>query len=266
MGQSFEYQKKYQVAKQMYLDGMSLTKISQELHMDRGTLSKNLKQDGIEIINKQNITKFNENFFDIIDNEHKAYWLGFLYADGSVSSDEKRNVIELSLQASDVGHLQKFITDLNFTEEKHIFLDDVRCRVHLVNKHVKTSLINLGCVPQKSFILKFPTVQQVPDEFLYDFIRGYVDGDGSVMIGKNHLGEYIKPRLSILGTKEFIQGLLDRTNWKPLCIQHPSNIYNIEWNGKYVMDYLNQLYQNATIYLDRKYKKYLELYQINCRS
>ena len=66
-------------------------------------------------------------------------------------------------------------------------------------------------------------------------------------------------------TKEFIEGLLERTGWKPMTIQHLSGAYSIEWGGQYNINYLNQLYANANIYLDRKYQKYLEILSI-CRS
>lgn len=262
-GRTNEYKKKYEIAKKMYLEeGKSLTQIGKELKMDRGQLSINFKKDGIEIINKQNITKFNENFFDKINSEEKAYWLGFLYADGAISSSD--NTIELSLQSKDIHHLEKFRDNLGFLKDKHIFQDETRCRFMFKNKHLKQSLINLGCSPQKSLTLCFPTEEQVPTEFLFDFIRGYVDGDGSVMIGQNHLGVYNKPRLSILGTENFLMALIEKTGWRAVKLQHPSKAYAVEWGGFYVMKYLNQLYSNASIYLDRKYEKYLTLK--NCRS
>ena len=261
------YEEKYQKAKDMYLNqGLSLTKICKELHMDIGSLSKNLKADGVEIINKQNLVKFNEHFFDIIDNEHKAYWLGFLYADGYISINS--NTIELTLKSSDIEHLQKFVKDLEFTVDKHIFQDNIRCRLQIANKHMKECLIKLGCTPQKSLTLIFPTEEQVPNKFLFDFLRGYIDGDGSIMIGKNHRGEYVKPRLNILGTKEFLTSLIENTGWRTAAISQKTGnqAYDVEWGGKYVLDYLKQLYQNATIYLDRKYEKYLILCEIlNCR-
>lgn len=262
MGQSKEYKKKYEIAKNMYLlEGKSLTQISKELSMDRGSLANNFKVEGIKVINKQNITKFNEKYFDVIDCEEKAYQLGFLYADGAISSTN--NTIEISLQSKDYNHLVKLKCSLGFEEDKHIFKDDIRCRLSFGNKHLKESLIKLGCTEKKSLTLNFPTEEQVPNKYLYDFIRGYVDGDGSVMIGKNHLGKYVKPRLSILGTYNFLTTLLEKTQWRQVKIQHPSNAYCIEWGGEYVMDYLNLLYSNANIYLDRKYEKYLKL--VHCR-
>ena len=59
------------------------------------------------------------------------------------------------------------------------------------------------------------------------------------MIGKNHLGEYVKPRLSILGTKEFLTVLIERTKWREAKIRNPSQAYSVEWGGNYAMEYLN---------------------------
>ena len=262
MGKSKEYKEKYEIAKKEYLKSCeSLTSICKKFKIDRGTFSSNLKSDGIEIVNKQNIAKFNEEIFEVIDTEEKAYWLGFLYADGYVESGN-RNAIELSLKSSDIEHLRKFSSFLGFDDNKHIFQDEVRCRFYFRNKKVKNRLISLGCVPQKSLILKFPSEEQVPRELIRHFIRGYVDGDGSLMLGKNHLGEYVKPRFNILGTENFLEGILDVTGWRKLKIQHPSNAYCIEWSGFYVKDYLDFLYKDSTIYLDRKYNKYLKITNI----
>ncbi|WP_337743098.1 hypothetical protein [Fusobacterium gonidiaformans] len=57
------------------------------------------------------------------------------------------------------------------------------------------------------------------------------------MIGKNHLGIYNKPRISILGTEEFLTTLIEKTGWKRTKIRHPSGAYEVEWSGYYVMEY-----------------------------
>ena len=44
--------------------------------------------------------------FDTIDSEEKAYWLGFIYADGWIS--DANNCFTLTLQQRDVEHLLKF--------------------------------------------------------------------------------------------------------------------------------------------------------------
>ena len=45
--------------------------------------------------------------------------------------------------------------------------------------------------------------------------------------------------------------------WKENKISHPSGAFSTEWRGKYVYNYLEDLYENATIFLDRKYQRYL---------
>lgn len=249
-----EYEEKYSRAKHLYLEEhKTLTEIGKELHMSRNRLSKKFKAEGIEVVNPQNCTKFDDTVFESITTEEQAYWLGFLYADGSVSSTA--NTVELSLQASDVKHLIKFKHFLGFKEDKYIYLDNFRCRLRFSNKKVKQNLCALGCVPQKTLILTFPTVDQVPKPFVKDFIRGYVDGDGCIHIRRNGL-----PYLQIAGTEAFLQGLLDATGWKRNKVYTPphANVYTIAWSGKNALDYLDSMYGNATIFLNRKY----ELYQL----
>ena len=54
------------------------------------------------------------------------------------------------------------------------------CSISIVNDHLVNSLNNKGVLYKKSKILTFPTIQQVPKNLLFHFIRGYFDGDGSV--------------------------------------------------------------------------------------
>lgn len=259
-----EYLKKYERAKELYLKhNFSLTKAAGEVGIDRRSLSNSLKEEGYEIINKQNMTKFDDTVFDKIDTEEKAYWLGFLYADGSISSN--RNEVELSLKSSDIEHLEKFKSFLNFSIDKHIFQDSIRCRLHITNKHLKESLINLGCTPRKSLTITFPSEDKVPQNLQKDFIRGYIDGDGSIMINTRHNAG----RLNILGTADMLNGIVNSMNWRQTKIRKKDTekVYTIEWSGFYVTDYLDQIYKDATIYLDRKYQKYLEIKALtNCRS
>ena len=95
----------------LYNNGYSLTEISKIVGNSRQCIAKHLKLRGIEVVNRQNLHRINETIFDVIDTEEKAYWLGFLYADGYVSNHDKnknRNVIELTLALNDFSHIKKF--------------------------------------------------------------------------------------------------------------------------------------------------------------
>ena len=247
-----------------YNQGISLSKLAKEFETTVQTLSKKLKERGIEVINRQNLTKFNENIFDIIDSEDKAYWLGFIFADGYISSRD--NGFELSLSAEDTEHLVKFNTFMQHNKDnvkigkaKCNGKEYTRCRWGVVNKHLWNTLNNLGCTPQKSNILKFPNLEIFSDrKLIIAFIRGYFDGDGCITAYTNG-----KPKASFLGTEDFLNIL------KNLLLMYGIN------TGKLVIDprekytrtlnvsqpdslkFLHLIYKDSNIYLTRKYNKYL---------
>lgn len=258
----------------------SITKIASKYGIDKGALSRRLKSLGIEVINYQNKVTFDETIFDSIDTEEKAYWLGFIYADGTVSSTS--NLFELSLKASDVEHLNKFNTFMKCTTKNKVKINKVncgeiiseRCRWHSKNSHLKQSLIKLGCVPNKSLILTFPDKSLFKNESLIrHFIRGYWDGDGCLTW---HNKSHTIPCMSILGTEDFLTGLKNnlplKFDYKLTLANHNTlnsitKTFNIM--GKNGYELAKYLYENATIYLDRKYEKYLEycrLYEESCRE
>ena len=95
-------------------NGLSYAKIAKEIGKSKQTVSYYLKQKGygpnekyIRINQNQPNKKYvDESFFDNIDTEEKAYWLGFMYADGCVNTSS--NSFELSLKEEDYDHIVKF--------------------------------------------------------------------------------------------------------------------------------------------------------------
>lgn len=146
----------------------SLTKIGKKYGVKRQTLSKRLKLQGYEVINYQNRLRFNEHIFDIIDTEEKAYWLGFLFADGCILEKEKRFQMNLSIR--DIDHMKKFQKFLNLETEP--LEDGPFCRMSIRNANIWQQLNDKGCVPNKSLILDFPNKNIFKDENLIrHFIR-----------------------------------------------------------------------------------------------
>jgi intein/homing endonuclease len=131
------------------------------------------------------------------------------------------------------------------------------CKWSLKNTHLHTTLNNLGCVPNKSLILKFPTKEIFKNEdLIYDFIRGYVDGDGCLWL--NQKG---KLTIEIMGTKEFLEGILEYFPNK-MTLGHKdkrrpdSNTYRLIGCASNALNICSKLYDNASVYLERKYSKY----------
>lgn len=241
--------------------GKSAREISTELGINYTTVHRKLRKLNINLPNYHNELKFDNTVFDYIDSEEKAYWLGFLYADGYVCGTN--NGVELSLKGDDKPHLEKFRQFLNCRLYVKIGKSTCngktfsRCRLYLRDKHFHDKLVELGCVPNKSLILKFPN----PDIFsnsdlLIHFIRGYVDGDGCLSYTSTG-----RLSIQIIGTSEFLDGIIEifptifhksRKEYR-----HPnSNTYTIECCCDKADWLADKLYKNATVFLDRKYKRY----------
>ena len=237
---------------------ISLTEMGKRENVDRRTLAKHFKELGIEIVNKQNRSKFNEHIFDQIDSEEKAYWLGFIFADGYISSSPIRKGVksvyqfELSLGIKDIEHLNKFKRFMGY--EKDIITDGNRCRFVVANKYLWTLLNELGCTPNKSLSLTFP---DIPQNLVKHFIRGYFDGDGC--ISRHVHNTCVTPHIELLGTKQMLEQILFYSNISAKYKhdkRHSEETWSLEWSKQEGIDFINYLYQDCSIYLDRKYELY----------
>lgn len=245
---------------QRFQSGEPLYKLAKEYNLNKDIMSKIMKQNNIDTLPPN----CDINTFKDINSEEKAYWLGFLYADGYISLND--NTIELSLQGLDIEHLYKFKSFIKTTNLPTLNISKKynRCRISISNKQLKDDLITLGCPPQKSLILKFP--EFIDNNFIIPFIRGYFDGDGSLTYQyTNRKKDKSKVTIStsIVGTLEFITKLkeilqkfdiegsiyIDRKKY--------TNTYNLYFSKNNSVKLVNLLYTNASIFLNRKYERYL---------
>jgi len=255
---------------QKYQSGLSCKKLGEEFNCQTSNISLILKNRGITVkssINKLNNTyKFNENYFDTIDTEHKAYWLGFLYADGCVKSTKRKEHLAFVLQECDKYILEQFLIDI---ESNHkITLRPKKKSTHqnhyaiaIYNKYLCESLTKLGCHPNKSFTLKFPTPDQVPNHLINHFIRGLWDGDGSISIAKRKF-VLVSTLVGTVNICSNIQNILHNLSIKSSILTDKrckeETKYLTIGGSIQVQKFAKWLYQDATIYLKRKYNKIIE--------
>ena len=203
--------------------------------------------------------KLNENFFELINSEEKAYFLGFLFADGYVN--EKLNMIDLTLHNKDKEILNKFV-ELLYPEGRPLKIIRINYLRLVINSSVITNdLVKYGCVQAKTFKLKFP---QIPENFQRDFIRGYFDGDGSICVSK-----YNTLNLSIVGTINFLDGIkkilrkkctLNETIYDDRHPEQQNNIRALRFGGNIIINRIfHYLYDDSIIYLNRKRKIFLSI-------
>ena len=247
-----------QIAK-MYKDGISIDKIRKNFKIGEKKVKTVLNFYNIPIINKTQVCHFNQHIFDVIDTEEKAYWLGFIFADGCIYSKSK--IFELSLSLDDLDHLNKFNKFMEHDDPDHIIIDKKinRCRWTVGSKHLWQTLNTLGCVPNKSLILKFPDTSIFKSkDLIKHFIRGYVDGDGSISYrNKNHSDI----NFNVLGTFEFLSEMQNHLPIKQIYKMWQKshvNTWSFKLNGGIGLLVVDYLYNNSNIYLQRKYEKYYE--------
>lgn len=199
----------------------------------------------------------NRYIFEKIDNEEKAYWLGFLYADGSVGSTDNR--IELGLSEVDKEHVEKFKQFIGLNNKISYRPQSKSYRYVFKDKIFKEILIKQGCVPKKSLVLNFPTDDQVPEYLIRHFIRGYFDGDGCFC----HTEECFEA--SFIGTENFIIGCLKKlpkglnTNLKIKDVHRKDGAKKYGfYSYSDVKAFLSFMYDDCNIYLERKYQKYID--------
>ena len=250
----------------------SLTKLGKKYNIKRQTLSAHFKLWGYDIINQQNRSRLNEHVFDSMDSEDQFYWLGFLYADGNISKTGNRLEVRLSIR--DLGHLEKFRKFLNLSTKIRTGICDGHgfCHLAVRNKHLWNVLNNLGCVPQKTLKVKFPDLSLFKDRRnVLHFIRGYVDGDGCLCIYKSTHNESLRTLLSLVGTESFLQtvnNLFENVGciYNKSCTNWANKAFNLSFNDVASRKIARYLYTNSSIYLDRKYEKFLEFCRIEEES
>lgn len=253
-----------------YLSGQSSTKLGKKYNCSASTICKFLQEENIPR-RKQNQAqrkyKIKEDFFDKINTPIHAYILGLLYADGN--NNTTYGVIRLGLTADDKKLLEK-ISSLIYYDDKPLYLSKggpfkasngkIYIRkdsyyLTISNRHISDTLNIFGLVKAKSLILEFP--KWLDKELIPHFIRGYFDGDGCISFSKKDCCITI----SIAGTNNFCTHLgeiLKELNIKHSIYPNKSIYYLSISGGQASRKFLEWIYKDAEIYLERKYLRYQE--------
>lgn len=250
-----------------YKNGMTVREIAKKFNVGEKRASGILKKHNVNILlscERPSKYSLNEQYFDDIDTQDKAYILGFLYADGC----NCRNHISICLQERDKEILDKISFALGSNRPLR-FIDyshrDGDCQnqysLTVTNKHMANKLIDLGMVQNKSLVLEFP--EWLNKDFYRHFVRGYFDGDGYV--SKN----YYNAKLSIVSTKAFcesVQTILheDVGINASIYLCHKNELTTtrtLQISGRnQIRKFLDYIYNDANLYLQRKYNIYQSLY------
>lgn len=200
---------------------------------------------------------FDETFFDIIDKKKKAYWLGFLYADGYILNN--KNTFGCALKASDVDHLKKFLKDVKVEGDPLKYDHNTNSnKFQLTSEHTVNTLIQHGFTNNKSYDQTDKPFLDCPDKYKKYFILGLWDGDGYVSISKEN-----KNITGVVSNNEvLLNSIMKYINLEfgdGFCKISKSDGYpRIRFTHAKAKKFLDWLYDGAKVYLERKYNVYLK--------
>ena len=203
---------------------------------------------------------FNECYFDKIDTEEKSYWLGFFFADGCV----RKNTFSCVLKSDDDYHLSRFLGAIDANNVSLKYRDTAyntrSVGFWITSEHMVKMLNSMGFVERKTYVNSEYIFTRIPEELKIHFIRGYWDGNGCVKLRQNRFGDIgvvcLNEKLLTAFTEYFNNRAGDNRFSK--VFKDINGYFRIVICGEKAKTVCNWFYENCTVCLDRKYKKYLQ--------
>lgn len=215
----------------------------------------------------------NAEYFSDINTQEKAYWLGFIWADGSISKTAPRcsgpNRFTLSQIETEADHLQAFMQAIECS-----YTPVLRDRNRTLGK--RTLVLNVNSRPFCMALenLGYGTKEQrtdippMPQELLHHFIRGYFDGDGCLSVYEQN-GTH-RQEWSLTGNEKLlvkIQNILNletsvSKNVALKRYKRTTKAVGLRYGRRSDIPSLyDYMYDGATVYMESKHQKFEKFFQ-----
>lgn len=213
----------------------------------------------------------NFDYFEKIDTVNKAYFLGFIAADGCVyrrkKGEKAQGLLSICINADDIEIIEKFKEDIGSNQP--IIIGKQRGNIQptatlaISSNKLVDDLARYGIIPRKTWVY---TPEGVPENLIHHFIRGYFDGDGSVykaVKSKNRdaLCNYLACFVGNFSTMKFIQEVL-AANGVHIPIKEDKRVYKggrfyelKTCNVNATYNLLSYLYKSDTVFCLARKKK-----------
>lgn len=243
---------------------MSLKNVEEHFQLSHPTISKILKDCPKYKKAKIKSPNLIENYFESIDTEDKAYFLGLIISDGNIFQDNtygRQSSISITLDLNDEYILNAFKQAVKTTTI--VGKDGRGCGTIAVRSDIMANdLAKYGIVPRKSFVTYLPSIS---NELMPHLIRGILDGDGSIQAKINEKTNKFSHYISFCGTHKLMEDIAIYC-YNNLSLKKLPKVYDYKnrelseikiSNIKDMEIFGNWIYNNATIFLQRKYNIYL---------
>jgi len=200
----------------------------------------------------------NEQYFKTWSND-MAYFLGFICADGHIATH--RNMLSIQLNTKDLHILENFKVFLNYDGKIYFRKDLPSANLWVISKQITQDLMNFGLTRHKSQELKW--IEQIPEQYVSHFVRGYFDGDGHVGLAQDSNPNKKKIICKLVSTLPFIERLkkeFEKIYGKEIgSIKDNGSYFELYYSGQQsAIKFLEWIYtdSNENNRLKRKYDIY----------
>lgn len=239
------------------------SEVKKKYNIPRGTWDYWIRKKYNKTADKR-LYKANDDFFDSIDSEIKAYLLGFLYADGYLANDGRMG-IRLKIDDCEIIKLiQHYICPNNpieYTNNQN-FKRRPQCSIRWKSEQMYNRLKELGFCIDKTHT-ESDIFKHIPEDMKFHFIRGFFDGDGHV--SNYHLDNGTKRKISLCfcnGTIKIFEDIKEYLKDYKLKIYNYNTYFTLQCDHQLETYYiLRKLYDNSNFYLTRKKNQAITIFE-----
>jgi len=267
----------YLVIQEEHKEGKSLLFLSKKYNIPLQSIYTYFRTRKIpynkEIIPRHEGYTVNDNYLDEIDNEEKAYFLGWMFSDGCVIN----NTFSLKLKREDGYMVEKLYNLFSNGYKLSTNIKNTSQSKIISSKQITNRLKELGCIENKT--LNGFSIPNISDNLFRHYLRGYFDGDGTISVRTSRPNQR---QISICSIdKQFLEQLqqkllkfnintiISEEVRKGKSLKTPTGKYLTNCKNMYRLCLLTHkdrlkfyefLYKDCSIKLERKYVLYNEYY------
>jgi len=192
-----------------------------------------------------------------------AYVIGFIFADGSLEDASYLRGKYIRITNTNLFIVQKIKKVIksdhtivrrqyDHPNRKDLFL------LRIGSYEIYNDLLKFGLSPNKSLIIKFP---KIPKKYFSYFLRGYFDGDGSIMLRNKYEVRIVFTSGSLDFLKSLAIMLSDDLGVKLQKVYNSHRSYQLCYRTYESLDVLKFIYKDKLngLYIKKKYKIYTNI-------
>jgi hypothetical protein len=272
----------------LHNQGLSQVKIANMIGVSRGTILRWNKElnffetrtpgEAGKLVSK--LYHYDEKYFEKIDSPIKAYIIGFLLGDGTISlKDGSSKRIKLELAEQDKELLYDIAGELGLVEavkfrKRNAPNEQNKFSLTINSTKMADDLISLGIGPKKTGKEKWIDLQN--DKLQWHFLRGLFDADGHIRVYQRTYKRktmapkaYLKGRFGITGNLQLLQEVLKFLKKHNIAknvnsFSKKQGCYDLYVSSLGELRVLyHKLYSNGNLKMQRKFEKFASLNNLN---